>query len=166
MISPVYVTTADTSDENGNVTFNFLAMPTDVWLVTVSVPAGLTGSFNVTSAAVSFGTWQGAGGIGPLWIPGPGSVQVTGTNLTPNTPYSAIAQGSQGTMMDFPPQAPAAGVGTVQATRTQQAIVTGTIGPGDSSNITVPLSPNWRSVYVGSNTGEVNVSAPPGSSRG
>jgi hypothetical protein len=149
MITPVYVTAGANSDANGNITFTFPAVPTDVWLVTLSVPDGLTGSFTAVSAGVTYGQWQGVNGTGPLWIPGPGSITITGSNLTPSSPFMAVAQGSAGTMADIPPQAPTPTASSVQATRTQQFIQTVTAGSLGTANTIVQLSPNWRSLYVG-----------------
>jgi hypothetical protein len=148
MITPVYVTAGANSDANGNITFTFPAVPTDVWLVTLSVPNGLTGSFTAVSAGVTYGQWQGVNGTGPLWIPGPGSITITGSNLTPSSPFTAVAQGSSGTMADIPPQAPTPTASSVQATRTQQFIQS-VIVPGAGAGATVQLSPNWRSLYIG-----------------
>jgi hypothetical protein len=157
MITQVYETAAANSDADGNITFSFPAIPTDVWLVTLSVPAGLTGSFTATSNGVTYGQWQGVNGVGPQWIPGPSQITITGSNLMLSSPFVAVCQGSAGTMADIPLQAPTPTASSVQATCTQQPIITGTIGAGDNANITVALSPNWRSIYFGSNTGEVTL---------
>jgi hypothetical protein len=146
-----------TADTTGTATFTWLSIPPgQAWLVTVSVPLAIAGLSVLTCAGAQLGSWQGCAPAGPFYAAGGGSLELVVSNLVPGNTYQALAQGQQGSQAELPPQPPTASVGSVQATRTQQLVMSGSV-PLQSTPQTeiITLSPNWRSLFVGGKTGNL-----------
>jgi len=152
---PLNYSPAVTTDKNGNATFNFPAVPTgQIWTGTVTV-INAPDSANMTISSVgvqnTIGQFIGGNNWGPVQLGTGDQLIITATGLLPNTVYTCNFQGTAITGGDpgiTYPEAYAHTV-TIRAETTQLATGTKAMPTNyQSFNVTVPVNPNFRSLYV------------------
>jgi hypothetical protein len=139
-----------TSDSLGNLTLTYGNVPTgQTWIGTMSIPGAPASALIVAQVGnIAYGTWNGSNTFGPITVGQSDNLELTITNLLPNTAYQAAWNGVVYTNEDGPLVWPAANSSTTGVYYPFVPVGTYTTKNAASQYFDVTIQGSWRSLYL------------------
>jgi hypothetical protein len=139
-----------TSDALGNLTITYGNVPTgQTWIGTISIPGAPASALIVAQVGnISYGTWSGSNTFGPVTVGQSDNLELTITNLLPNTPYQPAWNGVVYTNEEGPLVWPSANSSTTGVYYPFVPVGIYTTVSAASQYFDVTIQGSWRSLYI------------------